>query len=35
MIDGYVLTERTITADKIVAHSITAAEILCYTVHEA
>lgn len=26
-IDGYVLTERTITADKIVAHSITAAEI--------
>ena len=26
-IDGYVLTERTITADKIVAHSITATEI--------
>ena len=26
-IDGYVLTERTITADKIIAHSITANEI--------
>ena len=26
-IDGYVLTQRTITADKIVAHSITAEEI--------
>ena len=26
-IDGYVLTERTVTADRIVAHSITAAEI--------
>jgi len=26
-IDGYVLTERTITADKIVAHSLTANEI--------
>ena len=26
-IDGFVLTERTITADKIVAHTITANEI--------
>ena len=31
-IDGYVLTERTITADKIVAHSITAAEIAAKTI---
>ena len=31
-IDGYVLTERTITADKIVAHSITAAEIASKTI---
>lgn len=31
-IDGYVLTKRTITADKIVAHSITAAEIASKTI---
>lgn len=31
-IDGYVLTERTITADKIVAHSITADEIAAKTI---
>lgn len=31
-INGYVLTERTITADKIVAHSITAAEIASKTI---
>ncbi len=31
-IDGYVLTERTITADRIVAHSITAAEIASKTI---
>ena len=30
-IDGYVLTEHTISADKIVAHSITAAEIAAKT----
>ena len=31
-IDGYVLTERTITADKIVAHSITANELAAHTI---
>ena len=31
-IDGYVLTERTITADKIVAHSITANELAAQTI---
>lgn len=31
-IDGYVLTERTISADKIVANSITAAEIASKTI---
>ena len=31
-IDGYVLTERTITADKIVAHAITANEIASKTI---
>lgn len=31
-IDGYVLTERTITADKIVAHAITAQEIASKTI---
>ena len=31
-IDGYVLTERTITADKIVAHSITATELAAHTI---
>ena len=31
-IDGYVLTERTVTADKIVARSITAAEIASKTI---
>lgn len=31
-IDGYVLTKRTITADKIVVHSITAAEIASKTI---
>ena len=31
-IDGYVLTERTITADKIVVHSITANELAAHTI---
>ena len=31
-IDGYVLTERTITADKIVTHSITANELAAHTI---
>lgn len=31
-IDGYVLTERTITADKIIAHSITANELAAHTI---
>ena len=31
-IDGYLLTERTITADKIVAHSITANELAAHTI---
>ena len=31
-IDGYVLTERTITADKIVAHSVTANELAAHTI---
>ena len=31
-INGYVLTERTITADKIVAHSITANELAAHTI---
>ena len=31
-IDGYVLTERTITADKIVAHAITANELAAHTI---
>ena len=31
-IDGYVLTERTITADKIIAHSITANELAAQTI---
>lgn len=31
-IDGYVLTERTITADKIVAHSLTANEIAAHSI---
>ena len=31
-IDGYVLTQRTITADKIVTHSITANELAAHTI---
>ena len=31
-IDGYVLTERTITADKLIAHSITANELAAHTI---
>lgn len=31
-IDGYVLTQRTITADKIVVHSITANELAAHTI---
>ena len=31
-IDGYVLTERTITADKIMVHSITANELAAHTI---
>ena len=31
-VDGYVLTERTITADKIMVHSITANELAAHTI---